>query len=309
MSKKSMSSKKFHSFVQRYFYSPNLGDKFLAYFLSPLSLIYAFIVTLKKLFAKPKDLGISVISVGNLVVGGSGKTPLTKALYQHFSQNKKVFIVLRGYKRESKGMIKVALNGEILVDTKTSGDEAMEYALMGANVIVSEDRVIAINEAKSLGAELIILDDGFSKFSIKKFDIVLKPEIKPHFNFTLPSGAYRYPLFFYKFANFIPSPSDITKTSFIKNETKRMVLVTAIANPARLKEHFKKCVATEFFPDHYSFTKDELEEIIKKHNATSLLITIKDYVKIKDFGLSLSIIEQTTTLSPKFIDKISKYIK
>lgn len=304
-----MSNKKFHLFIHRYFYFPNLLDKFFAFLLLPLSLFYAVLVSAKKLLSKPKDLGINIISVGNLIVGGSGKTPLTKALYKHFNKTYKTFIILRGYKRESKGMIKVAIDGKILVNAKISGDEAMEYALIGANVIVSEDRIIAINEAKNLGANLIILDDGFSKFSIKKFDIVLKPQTKPFFNFTLPSGAYRYPLFFYKFADFIPNFDDIQKHSYIKNPSQKMVLVTSIANPYRLKEHFDKCIAKEFFPDHYKFSKDELVSILQKYQATSLLVTMKDFVKIKEFELNLSIIELDINLSKNFIDKISNYIK
>lgn len=55
--------------------------KLLSALLLPLSLIYSLIITLKKLTIKKKSFGIKVFSVGNLVVGGSGKTPLTKALY------------------------------------------------------------------------------------------------------------------------------------------------------------------------------------------------------------------------------------
>lgn len=304
-----MSKKKFHNWVNKYFYSPNFWQKFIAKLLLPLSYLYAFIVIIKKILSKEKDLNIKIISVGNLIVGGSGKTPLTLALYKYFSKNYKTFIILRGYKRSSKGLVEVCIDNKILVDVKQSGDEAMEYALNNANVIVSENRINAIQKAKSLGANLIILDDGFSKFNIKKFNILLKPPIRPYFNFTLPSGAYRYPLFFYKFGDFIVENSENKKHSFIENETKNMVLVTAIANPNRLEEHFNKCVGKEFFPDHHAFNKFELEEIIKKYNATSLLVTMKDYVKIKDFGLPISIIKLEISLSQTLIKAISNYIK
>ena len=304
-----MSKKIFHNWVNKYFYSPNFWQKFVSKLLLPLSYIYAFIVIIKKILSKEKDFDVKIISVGNLIVGGSGKTPLTLALYKHFSKKYKTFIILRGYKRSSKGLVEVCIDNKILVDVKQSGDEAMEYALNNANVIVSENRINAIQKAKSLGANLIILDDGFSKFNIKKFNFLLKPPIRPYFNFTLPSGAYRYPLFFYKFGDFIVENSENKKHSFIENETKNMVLVTAIANPKRLKEHFNKCVGKEFFPDHHAFNKFELEEIIKKYNATSLLITMKDYVKIKDFGLPTSIIKLEISLSQTLIKAISNYIK
>ena len=304
-----MSKKIFHNWVNKYFYSPNFSQKFIAKLLLPLSYIYTFIVIIKKILSKEKDFNIKIISVGNLIVGGSGKTPLTLALYKHFSKNYKIFIILRGYKRSSKGLVEVCIDNKILVDVKQSGDEAMEYALNNANVIVSENRINAIQKAKGLGANLIILDDGFSKFNIKKFNILLKPPIRPYFNFALPSGAYRYPLFFYKFGNFIIENNENKKYSFIENETKNMVLVTAIANPNRLKEHFNKCIGKEFFPDHHAFTKDELSQIIEKYNATSLLVTMKDYVKIKDFGLPTSIIRLEISLSQTLIKAISNYIK
>ncbi|MCZ6105995.1 tetraacyldisaccharide 4'-kinase [Campylobacter ureolyticus] len=304
-----MSKKIFHNWVNKYFYSPNFWQKFVSKLLLPLSYIYAFIVIIKKILSKEKDFDVKIISVGNLIVGGSGKTPLTLALYKHFSKNYKTFIILRGYKRSSKGLVEVCIDNKILVDVKQSGDEAMEYALNNANVIVSENRINAIQKAKDLGANLIILDDGFSKFNIKKFNILLKPPIRPYFNFALPSGAYRYPLFFYKFGDFIVENSENKKCSLIENETKNMVLVTAIANPNRLEEHFNKCVGKEFFPDHHAFTKDELSQIIEKYNATSLLITMKDYVKIKDFGLPISIIKLEISLSQTLIKAISNYIK
>ncbi len=217
------------------------------------------------------------------------------------------FIILRGYKRASKGLIKICINGEILTDIKTSGDEAMEYAksVRNANVIVSENRDEAINLARNLGARYILLDDGFSKFHIKKFDILIKPSHEPYFDFVIPSGAYRYLKSFYKFADHVACEGvDFTRESEILNYTKRMVLVTAIANPNRLKAFFDICVGREFFEDHHSFTKDELEEILKRHNATSLLVTKKDFVKIEEFGLPISLISLKTTLSVSFKELI-----
>jgi len=181
--------------------------------LAPLSLLYTLIVCLKRLFAKPQKFKIPIISVGNLTLGGSGKTPLVRALFKEFSGELKTCIILRGYGRKSRGLLEVALGGRILCDVEQSGDEAMEYALFlrGANVIVSEDRAAGILRAQTLGFELVILDDGFSKFNISKFDILLRPRSAPKLPFCLPFAAYRYPPFFYKFADFIPAPSDISQ--------------------------------------------------------------------------------------------------
>ena|GEM_PF-63224 len=201
----------FKLLIERNLYDPSPAWLALGVILAPLSLLYTLIVCIKRLFAKPQKFKIPIISVGNLTLGGSGKTPLVRALFKEFSGEFKTCIILRGYGRKSRGLLEVALDGRILCDVEQSGDEAMEYALFlrGANVIVSEDRAAGILRAQTLGFELVILDDGFSKFNISKFDILLRPQSAPKLPFCLPFAAYRYPPFFYKFADFIPSPSDI----------------------------------------------------------------------------------------------------
>lgn len=300
---------KLHKFANSYFYTPNLFEKILSITLIPLSLVYSLVIKLKKLTTKQISYEIPIINVGNLVLGGSGKTPLCIALYQEFSPKLKTFIILRGYKRASKGLFVVANDGEILQNVKISGDEAMVYAINGANVIVSEDRDLGIKKAINLGAKLLILDDAFSKFHIKKFEILLRPPLKPASNFTIPSGVYRYPKSFYKYANFIPKSGDIISKSEILNPTKNIVLVTAIANPSRLNDHLKHCIGHEFFPDHHSFTKKELYDILKKYKATSLLVTEKDFVKIKEFDIPLSKLILKTSISQNFKSEISAYLR
>ena len=210
----------FKLLIERNLYDPSPAWLALGVILAPLTLLYTLIVCLKRLFAKPQKFKIPIISVGNLTLGGSGKTPLVRALFKEFSGEFKTCIILRGYGRKSRGLLEVALGGRILCDVRQSGDEAMEYALFlrGANVIVSEDRAAGILRAQTLGFELVILDDGFSKFNISKFDILLRPQSAPKLPFCLPLAAYRYPPFFYKFADFIPAPSDILQELKIVSE-------------------------------------------------------------------------------------------
>ena len=295
-----MFKRKIYAFAQEYFYAPNLWQKCLAVALLPLSALYCAGVILKTKFSKTLDFGIPIISIGNLTLGGSGKTPLGIAILNEFDGG---FVVLRGYGRASKGLVKVAISGEILTDVKTSGDEAMENAksVKNANVIVSENRDIAINEAKKMGAKYVLLDDGFGKFHIKKFNVLIRPSAKPYFDFVLPSGAYRYPSKFYAKADYVVKEGeDFTRDSEIINQTKKMVLVTAIANPQRLETYFRLCVGHEIYPDHYAFSRDELAEILAHYGATSLLVTRKDAVKMDEFGLPLSVIALKTTLADKF---------
>ena len=147
----------------------------------------------------------------------------------------------------------------------------------------------------------MLLDDGFGKFHIKKFNVLIRPSSKPYFDFVIPSGAYRYPSKFYAKADYVVKEGeDFTRTSEILNPTPKMVLVTAIANPQRLEPYFSLCTGREIYPDHYAFSQGELAGILERYGATSLLVTRKDAVKMEEFGLPLSVISLKTTLADKF---------
>jgi len=257
----------------------------------------------------PKGYGIPVISIGNLIVGGSGKTPFTIALASRLDN---VAIVLRGYKREGKGISVVSQYGVITSTVSKSGDEAMLMAKMlpKATVIVSIDRVEGILKAKSLGAKVVILDDGFSKASIKKLDILLKPSRPMPNTFCLPSGPYRESVRLYKKADLIAiEDRDFRREVEIKNPTDRMVLVTAISKPQRLDKYLPSFIEKVYYPDHYTYSGNELEAILRKYSADSILTTQKDAVKMDDFRIDLSILELNMTLEPYIYEKVNKYIK
>lgn len=303
-----MSTEKYELWLDNYFFKPNFLQKCLAFLLLPLSVLYAFCAILNTKFRKKIDFEKPIISVGNLSFGGNGKTPFCKAIAREFEGS---FIVLRGYKRKSKGMIVVKNGAKPLCSVKESGDEAMEYAYEKSikGVIVSENREIAIAKAFELGAKIVILDDAFSKFHIKKFDILLESKIKPYFDFTLPSGAYRLPKFYEKKADFLALEGrNFYKHSFTK-ENPKAVLVTAIAKPFRLYEHFIKARACYFFKDHYEFKKEELEDLLRKHNCDTLMLTFKDFVKVKDFGFKCQVIELNVELEEKLKEELKKYIR
>ena len=337
----------FKLLIERNLYDPSPAWFVLGVILAPLSLLYTLIVCLKRFFAKPQKFKIPIISVGNLTLGGSGKTPLVRALFKEFNGGLKTCIVLRGYGRKSRGLLEVALGGRILCDVRQSGDEAMEYALFlrGANVIVSEDRAAGILRAQTLGFELVILDDGFSKFNISKFDILLRPQSAPKLPFCLPFAAYRYPPFFYKFADFIPAPSDISQelkivsaadlqeglngmdeisnpadkisnlaadkilnSKEVSFERSRTILISAIAKPWRLQEFLPLAKAHAFFPDHYDFKKEQILELLRREDAEHILCTAKDYVKLRDLGAEISVILLNLKLGENFIREIQNYI-
>lgn len=237
---------------------------------------------------RAEDFGIEIISVGNLNVGGSGKTPLVTALAK---EKKNVAIILRGYGRESRGCIVVKDEKSILVDVSVSGDEAMIYAkkLQNAIVIVSEDRKVGIKKAKELGVELIYLDDAYSKHDIKKRDILI--DVKTQNNRCLPSGAFRERLWKGKNVTIFKDGIDFKRHVQVKDATSKMSLVTAIARPQRLDEFLPELVAKHYFADHHSYTREELLKILESDKSDSLLVTYKDYVKIENFGLPLSLLD------------------
>jgi tetraacyldisaccharide 4'-kinase len=277
--------------------------------LLPLTLIYCIVVLSKRIFAKKVSYDIPIISIGNLIVGGSGKTPIAIELAKDMQD---IAIILRGYKRDSKGLVIVSNRGDILVDTSTSGDEAMLFAtsLSNATVIVSEDRVKAIHKAKEMGIKAIFLDDGFSKSSIKKLDILIKPHKQPTNIFCLPSGGYREPRFLYSIADIVLHEKiDFSRDAKIKEPTEDMILITAISKPERLNEYIPKDIPKYHYPDHYSFSQDEIKELVNKHSATSVIVTTKDYVKIKDFDINYSILELNISIDKKIREKINNYIK
>ncbi|MEA3229134.1 MAG: tetraacyldisaccharide 4'-kinase, partial [Campylobacterota bacterium] len=253
--------------VESYFYNPNLFQKIVSFSLLPLSWFYCLLVYLRFKTTKVEDFGIKIIGVGNLNVGGSGKTPLVTALALKYSD---IAIILRGYGRSSKGLYVVKNKTTILEDVDISGDEAMIYAdkVPDAIVIVSEDRKIAIEKAKEMGAKIIFLDDAYSKHFIKKLDIVI--EVKSENRDCLPAGAFRERLWNSKEVVLLKDGVDFRRVVELKDKSDKMSLVTAIARPQRLDSYLPNVVSKNYFEDHHSFTKSELEKILKQDNTDSL---------------------------------------
>ncbi len=295
-------------FLERYFYDPTLLQKGLIFALYPFSLIYQAIATLKRKTAKKHDFKIPLISIGNLIAGGSGKTPFILEIAPRYQE---VAVVSRGYQRDSKGLVVVSVKGNILVPQKTAGDEAYLLALnlKQASVIVSEKRELGVLKALELGAKIVFLDDGF-RFNFNQFNALLKPKVPPYYPFCLPSGLYRESIKSYKEAHLIiTEDKDYQRITSIAHPTKRMLLVTAIANPSRLDAFLPKEVVKKlYFRDHALFDLEFLEKEFYQNNATSLLVTSKDLVKLQDCKLPLSVLDLKLEIDPKILERIDRYI-
>ncbi|PUD27351.1 tetraacyldisaccharide 4'-kinase [Helicobacter pylori] len=295
-------------FLERYFYDPTLLQKGLIFALYPFSLIYQFIATLKRKTAKKRDFKIPLISIGNLIAGGSGKTPFILEIAPRYQE---VAVVSRGYQRDSKGLVVVSVKGNILVPQQTAGDEAYLLALnlKQAIVIVSEKRELGVLKALELGAKIVFLDDGF-RFNFNQFNALLKPKVPPYYPFCLPSGLYRESIKSYKEAHLVVTEDkDYKRIISITNPTKCMLLVTAIANPSRLDAFLPKEVVKKlYFRDHAPFDLELLEKEFYQNNATSLLVTSKDLVKLQDCNLPLSVLDLKLEIDPKILERIDRYI-
>lgn len=296
------------SFFERLFFKPNLLDWIFILLLSPLSLVYAFIMLFRRLFTLKKSYAVPIISIGNLTVGGSGKTPFVIALASRYAN---ATIISRGYGRHSKGLVEVSRDGAILTDVFHAGDEPMLMAisLKDGSVMVSENRELAIDLAIKQGAKVLFLDDGFNRISIKKFEILLFPKkIKNYF--TFPAGPFRE-LFFSKiFADLnLCEDQDFKRVVTILEPTEKMLLVTAISNPERLEPFLPKGIVGKLYlEDHAYFDESLLRERMLQSGATSLLVTQKDEVKMQTFKLPLSVMQLELQIQNKILEKIDQYI-
>mgnify|MGYP003583790236 FL=1 len=275
------------------------------------------IILIKRAMAKEIEFGIPIISVGNIIVGGSGKTPITIKLASNYDN---ACVILRGYGRASKGLFVISQNGKILEDVKVSGDEAMLLAnsLPKATIIVSENRVKAIQKAKDLGCKIVFLDDGFSKYQISKFNILLRPKDEPTNIFCLPSGGYREPKGFYAQADIeLLENSDFERVITIKKDgiessvPIKTILITAISKPKRLLEYLPKDIEMISFPDHYDFTHEDISKIQEKYKDYSFVTTGKDFVKLKKFNLhNIYLMDLDIKISDKVdFSLMNEYIK
>lgn len=263
-------------------------------------------------FLKPTQLSIPVISVGNVVVGGTGKTPAVRYLAEFFSQKKKVAILSRGYKRKSKKtvLVKEGMSSEI------SGDEPLWLAnkVPDAHVIVGADRVVSAKVAEALKAELILLDDGMQHRRIGRDIEIVTMHVDDLWGggFYLPHGLLRDNPKRLRFADLIllqgiEKEEDYEKVrAVLKKITEAPITVMqsqiengsefasqkvgsfcAIAKPKRFEKtlHSLGCTIIEQRekPDHEPFSADELQRLANlsyDKGAHCLVCTEKDAVKL-----------------------------
>lgn len=171
-------------------------------FMWPLSRLYGAGVALRNVMfdrgmLAQKSFDIPVIAVGNIAVGGTGKTPHTEYIVDHLKDEYRIGILSRGYRRRTRGFI-LATSGSHPDDI---GDEPYQiYRRFGGRVMVAvcEDRVKGIEQMRRLdpGLQMIVLDDAFQHRYVRPTAaIVLSEYSRPPFQDKLmPLGRLREPM-------------------------------------------------------------------------------------------------------------------
>ncbi|MBE8712948.1 tetraacyldisaccharide 4'-kinase [Sphingobacterium hungaricum] len=283
----------------------------LRWLLLPFSALYASILWIRnKLYDiqlfKSREFAIPTIVVGNLVVGGAGKSPMVEYLISLLKDSKKVATLSRGYGRKTKGFA--------LVHTASTADEVGDEPLQfkrkfpEITVAVCEDRCFGVEQLEQ-NHDVIILDDAFQhrklkpKFSILLFDF----ESLLSFGMPLPTGNFRDLMsqtrradcivitkcpsaisenekrkIEHKIKRYSNSPIFYSKISYLPiHSAKRNVLetdlsntsillFTGIANPKPLLEYLtpiSKSVEHVRFSDHHAFEESDFDKIKKAFDS------------------------------------------
>ena len=296
-------------FFEKIYFRPQGLDYLWIALLSPLSVVYGSCMLVRRLVVRNKRFRVPIVSVGNLIVGGSGKTPFVIALASRYEN---VTVISRGYGRLSRGLVEVSRKGEIVTDVRQSGDEAMLMAqsLPHASVIVSENREAAIALAFKEGAEVVVLDDGFNRVELEKFDLLLKPASIPN-ALPFPAGPLREFAFSERFADMVlHEERDFKRVVEADSEGKRLLLATAIANPSRLEPYLPENVVGRFYlEDHAYFDEQQLAQKMEEVGAEALLVTEKDAVKMADFKLPIVQMRLKLEIDPLVLQQVDTYIK
>ena len=304
----------------------------LRWILYPFAFLYGIVAWIRN---KCYDLGlfqvysipVKSIVVGNLSVGGTGKTPHVAYIASLFQDKLNAAILSRGYGRRT--------NGFLWVTEKSSsvevGDEPLTYKRKfddNVSIAVCESRKVGVQRIlQEKKNDLIILDDAFQHRAVKAgLNILLTTYSNPYFrDHLLPTGRLREFRSGRKRADLIivtkcpDQISDLNKDEFIKYlkfnkkriffssitygfpveisgrnwvNVKSILLVTGIANPEPLVEHFQKDYKVEHvsFSDHHDFSAQDIKGIHQKFDTfaqeeTVILTTEKDYVRLISTGL------------------------
>ena len=293
---------------------------FFSIILLPLSFLFKTAIFFKKIIIEEKKFKIPIICIGNIYLGGTGKTPLSIFLGNELIKRKKEPVIVRKF----------------YLNHKDEHDLIKENF---KNLLTHRKRVVALLKAEEENFDSVILDDGFQDVRIKKdLNVLCFNQDHPIGNgYVLPAGPLREDLSAIKKTDIVVINGDKNidfeeKLVKINNKVsiyyskyipqnindfkeKKLFVFAGIGNPEkffRLLEDNNLRIQKKFkFPDHYFFSKKELLNIIDeaKKNNCQVLTTEKDYYRIKDYKFDeikyLKISVQINN-KEKLIDRILK---
>ena len=258
--------------------------------LYPFSLVFLLTSLIIKIFKTQKKFSIPIICIGNIYVGGTGKTPLTSEIFKILkSSGKNPGFVKKSYSYLSDEITMLQKIGKVFYD---------------------KNRTHAIRKLILEGCDVAVLDDGFQDFTVKKDFSILCFNSKQLIGngLVIPSGPLRESFNSILRANCILINGDknlefenkIKKTFKkevkifyskykIKNienlQNKEIIAFAGIGNPSNffdlLKENNLNLKKTYSFPDHHFYSQKDFDKIIGD-NATKIVTTEKDYYRMND---------------------------
>ena len=307
------------------FFKPNFWDKnkisFLSIIFFPISLLVKFFILLNYRLTKANNFSIPIICVGNIYLGGTGKTPLCI----------EIFSILKN----------LNINPVFIRKKYSSFQDEFKMLKKTGTIYENKKRAEAIREAIKNKADVAILDDGFQDLSINKnLSIICFNEKQWIGNgLIIPAGPLRESLSALQRANCViingNKNIDIENTILEHNKevkifytkylpqnigefkNKKITAFAGIANPENffglLKNYNIDLKTTIRFPDHYNYNKNELINLIDgaKRDNTVLLTTEKDYYRInKNFRKEINFLKVIVDIKDKdqFIGEIKKIL-
>ncbi len=296
--------------------------------LTPFSVIYFLLSSLRKFFQKPYRISKPVICVGNLIAGGSGKTPVAIALGKIIREiappDYEFAYLSKGYMGDGAKFVALRDGKHV---AKNVGDEPM-LLIKTAPTFVAKERVFGAQQIDNIREiKAIILDDGMQNNSLYKNLVILVVDAKIAFGnqFLIPAGPMRETIASgLKKANFIVVVGEMTANLQRKLVGKKIVRAHLVVNnleefrgkklsafcglayPQKffslLKSSDLELCEEKSFPDHYSYNDSDLKILYEaaQEKGLKLITTKKDWVKFsKEFQEKISYLD----IELEFLDK------
>jgi len=273
--------------------------------LTPVSALYRWAGARRIRATKPQDAGIPVVCIGNLTLGGAGKTPVTQAVRDYYvSKGIRAASLSRGYRGSLKGAHRVDPARHTAAET---GDEPLMLSASGESWI-SRDRPAGAHAMKADGVQLIVMDDGHQNPTLKKtLSLVVIDASNPFGNgHVFPKGPLRErvvdglaradaivlmgggaaPEALARFAGPVLRARLVSQAPLPPG---RYVAFAGIGKPARFFDALQKQAGIDLaegapYPDHHMFTPYDLKFLMTlaaERNA-QLVTTDKDHVRLPE---------------------------